>query len=348
MGGHVEGVLFGLGNPLLDIMATVTLDFLQKFGLNKEDCIISEEHSVLFDEMVSQFNVDYTPGGAALNSIRIAQWLIGVPKATTYIGCINTDRFGGILEEKVKSEGVRAIFQYDNSEPTGSCAVCLTDQNRSLVAYLGAARHFSINHLRKQEVRVWMEKAQYFYMGSFPLTVCPEAVLEVAQYAVDNDRLFVYNLSAPFLCKDYKEPMSAVLPYVDVLFGNQDEAVAYADAMQWELTDLKDIALLLARYKKENGKRGRIVICTQGAEPTLVVKDGRITEFPVIPIESSKIVDTNGAGDAFVGGFLAQLVQGGSVEDCIRSANYAANYVIQQSGCRLPDRPDFSRDSVGF
>jgi len=47
-------------------------------------------------------------------------------------------------------------------------------------------------------------------------------------------------------------------------------------------------------------------------------------------------------------GFLAQMVQGGALEDCVRSANYAANYIIQQSGCQLPDKPNFSRDSVGF
>jgi len=42
------------------------------------------------------------------------------------------------------------------------------------------------------------------------------------------------------------------------------------------------------------------------------------------------------------------MVQGGALEDCVRSANYAANYIIQQSGCQLPDKPNFSRDSVGF
>jgi len=47
-------------------------------------------------------------------------------------------------------------------------------------------------------------------------------------------------------------------------------------------------------------------------------------------------------------GFLAQMVQGGALEDCVRAANYAANYIIQQSGCQLPDKPNFSRDSVGF
>jgi len=35
--------------------------------------------------------------------------------------------------------------------------------------------------------------------------------------------------------------------------------------------------------------------------------EGVITEHPVIPIEKKDIVDTNGAGDAFVGGQLVKV-----------------------------------------
>ena len=35
--------------------------------------------------------------------------------------------------------------------------------------------------------------------------------------------------------------------------------------------------------------------------------DGKVTEYPVIPIKSADIVDTNGAGDAFVGGKFSFL-----------------------------------------
>ena len=48
---------------------------------------------------------------------------------------------------------------------------------------------------------------------------------------------------------------------------------------------------------------------TQGAQPTLVAQDGNVTEFPVLPIAPEEIVDSNGAGDAFVGGYLAQVVR---------------------------------------
>ena len=53
------------------------------------------------------------------------------------------------------------------------------------------------------------------------MTVCPDAMLEVAKFAAAHDRLFTMNLSAPFLCTDFKEQLSSLLPYVDILFGNE-------------------------------------------------------------------------------------------------------------------------------
>lgn len=48
------------------------------------------------------------------------------------------------------------------------------------------------------------------------------------------------------------------------------------------------------------------------------------------------------SGDAFVGGFLSQLVQEKPVEDCVRAGCYAANVVIQRSGCTYPPKPEFN------
>lgn len=45
---------------------------------------------------------------------------------------------------------------------------------------------------------------------------------------------------------------------------------------------------------------------TQGKEPTAIAVGGRVRLFPVIPVAADALVDTNGAGDAFVGGFLSQ------------------------------------------
>ncbi len=55
--------------------------------------------------------------------------------------------------------------------------------------------------------------------------------MEVAKYACSKNRFFVMNLSAPFLCQFFKDPLSEILEYVDILFGN--ESVSYETYFLW-------------------------------------------------------------------------------------------------------------------
>jgi len=133
----------------------------------------------------------------------------------------------------------------------------------------------------------------------------------VARDADLNGKTFMMNLSAPFLCEFYREAMLAVLPYVDILFGNETEADTFAKVNNFNTTDRKQIILKISEMEKINGKRKRIVVVTQGAEAVLVVKDGNVTEYPIIKLPEDKVVDTNGAGDAFVGGRYKQIIHKG-------------------------------------
>jgi adenosine kinase len=64
----------GLGNPLLDISANVDTAFLSKYGMKPNNAILAEEkHKSLYDEMVQKYNVEYIPGGATQNALRVAQ-----------------------------------------------------------------------------------------------------------------------------------------------------------------------------------------------------------------------------------------------------------------------------------
>ena len=60
--------------------------------------------------------------------------------------------------------------------------------------------------------------------------------------------------------------------------------------------------------------------------------DWIFSELPVSKLASDLIVDTNGAGDAFVGGFLAQLAKGKSTKEAIQCGLWAATEIIQVSG----------------
>jgi adenosine kinase len=46
--------------------------------------------------------------------------------------------------------------------------------------------------------------------------------MRVAQHAFENDRTYCINLSALFVTEFYRKELSQVLPYVDILFGNDE------------------------------------------------------------------------------------------------------------------------------
>ena len=111
---------------------------------------------------------------------------------------------------------------------------------------------------------------------------------------------------------------------------------------QYELNSYWDSILLqISRMPKVNGSRARTVVITQGADPTIVAINGKVQRFPALLVPKEKLVDTNGAGDAFVGGFLSQLVCGKELSECVRAGNYCASIIIQRSGCTFPDKPEF-------
>ncbi|XP_071440149.1 uncharacterized protein Adk2 isoform X2 [Hetaerina americana] len=338
-----EGLILGLGNPLLDMTIAANEEFLKKYDLKPNDAILAEEkHMPLYQEMVDKFEVDYSAGGATMNVLQVAQWIIGKPYTTVFMGCIGRDFFSNVLEDRAKEKGVIGRFQYDSEKSTGTCAVVLTNNgaNRSLCANLAAANCFTIDHLKKEENFKFVEMAKIYYISGFFLTVSPDSILEVANYALSKNRLFIMNLSAPFICQAFKEQMMAAFPYIDILFGNECEAAAFGKAQNMDITDLKELALMMSNLPKKNTNRSRIIIITQGGSPAIVAKDGCVQEYPVPQLPPEKIVDTNGAGDAFVGGFLAKLVCNKPIETCMRSAFYTATHVIQRVGCTCVGTPD--------
>ncbi|KAG0729663.1 Adenosine kinase [Chionoecetes opilio] len=145
------------------------------------------------------------------------------------------------------------------------------------------------------------------------------------------------NLSAPFLCEFFKEPMMKAFPYIDILFSNETEAAKFSEVQNFGLTDIKEIALKTAALPKKNSKRAA-PLSSPRAQTILSWPrvNGKVREFPVTRLAEEKLIDTNGAGDAFVGGFLAQLVQGQDVAECIKCGIWAATEIIQRPGCSFP------------
>ena len=68
-----------------------------------------------------------------------------------------------------------------------------------------------------------------------------------------------------------------------------------------------------------------------------------MNHYEVEKIENDLIVDTCGAGDAFVGGFLSQFYQDEEIETCVIAGIYLSREIVQRSGCKFPERFEFSK-----
>merc|ERR1712003_390460 len=343
MGFAAAMALLGMGNPLLDISAEVDQKLLEKYELKAGDAILAEEkHQPLFGEMTKMGNVQYIAGGATQNTIRVAQWMLQEPDATAYMGCIGKDENGEKLQKACSTDGVKALYMIDSTTPTGTCATLITGIERSLCTNLNAANNYKVEHCKEPANWQVVQNAKIIYSAGFFATVSPDAIKAASAEKAKGGGIYCMNLSAPFLMQvpPFKAVFVETLPFVDFLFGNETEALTWAETEGWETTDIKFIATRLSLIPSAKSRK-RTVVITQGCDPTIVCVNGQVTEFPVVVLPKEKLVDTNGAGDSYVGGFLAGLVKGLSAEECCKAGAYAASVIVQQSGCTFPGKPDY-------
>lgn len=237
-------------------------------------------------------------------------------------------------------DGLRMVLQKNPTVATGTCAVLINGGERSLVANLAAANTFTSAHLETEEAKDAVKKAQVVYTSGFFLTVSTDSILSVCKAIVDENKIYCLNLSAPFIVQFFGDQLASAMVYADFVFANESEAAIYGEVKGYG-SDLPTIALKIAAQPKASGCRPRTVVFTQGASATIVAREGKVTTYPVDALPANLLVDTNGAGDAFVGGFLSQLIQGKDISECVRAGHFASRTIIQRSGCTFPKECTF-------
>ncbi|KAI5292295.1 adenosine kinase [Ascosphaera acerosa] len=312
-----------LENPLLDIQGVGDEALLQKYGVKANDAILAEEkHMGLYEDLLQNHDAKLIAGGSVQNSARGAQYMLPAD-SVMYLGCIGNDKYGEILQKTCGEAGVHTEYRVDEAQPTGRCGVIITGHNRSMVTHLAAANEYKLDHLKQPRVWDLVAKGQVYYVGGYHLTVSVPAILAIAEEAAEKNKdsvarekesrpamlisgiayqTFVFNFSAPFLAQFFKDQLAQVLPYCDILLGNETEAAAVAENFGLGTSDVAEIAKKMVSWDKKNTQRSRIVVFTQGTDPTIVAwKDEQTGEVrtqatPVVAVKAEEICDTNGAG----------------------------------------------------
>lgn len=177
-----------------------------KYGLKMGDaCLAGPQHAGLYDELVKTFGdkVQYIAGGATQNSIRVAQWVSGQPGATAYIGAVGSDEYGTRLATCAQEDGVKTLYQVVADKPTGTCAVLVQNQERSLCANLAAAEALVASHIDTDAAASAIKSATVVYNAGFPLTHDGGAAIATAlgKSCAEAGKVYCTNLSAPFICQ---------------------------------------------------------------------------------------------------------------------------------------------------
>lgn len=333
-------LIVSIGNPLLDIQVDSSEGpaYLEKYDLKSNDAILAEDkHAPIYDDIVANAKVTYVAGGAAQNAARAAAYVLPA-KSVAYIGSVGDDDLKNTLQKANEAEGVISAYQVQPSpSKTGACAVILSGHDRSLVTTLRAAEQFTSSHLASEDIAALLSGAKYFYIEGYFLTHGIESALEVAKTASSKGKTVALNLSAPFIPQFFKVQLEELLPHVDILIGNESEAGAYAQAAGLGDTELGAVAQTLASMPKSNASRPRTVIITQGADSTLVATSSAAgtKTYPVPKLSGDKIVDTNGAGDMFAGGFIGALALGKSQDKAIEVGHKLGQMCVGQIGPKL-------------
>ncbi|CCW60752.1 unnamed protein product [Phytomonas sp. EM1] len=344
------------GHPLLDMMANVDEEFLSKYDIQPGSVSLARpEQLPLFDHLVDgNINVDYVPGGSAMNTARTFSW-IRPDILISYVGALGKDRFSSILNVALSQANVVPLFEEHATKPTGTCAGLVFEKERSLVANLGAAVELSLQHFKNADVQRSIKMASLYYAEGFFLNTVssPHGLLAVAEHSKQYGKIFCFNLSAPYISVAFRDHIAALMPYIDYIFGSEEDVLAYAAArwpqdygtIQREDQDahIRSATSRISQLPSLTGKR--TVIATRGAMSTIIASGENVMEVEVSPVPESEIVDLNGAGDAFVGGFLAQLIT--SIDDVdanhiarsVSVGHKAARNCIQHNGATLGGHP---------
>jgi fructokinase len=237
--------------------------------------------------------LDGHPGGGPYNVARTIGRL-GQPVA--YLGRISTDGFGRRLRQELEDDGVstRAVIATD--APT---TLALAELDAAGAAqYHFYAAHTSAPGLTIPEASAALpERMAAFYLGTLGLVLEPIAsTLEALVQRLDDETLVALDPNCrPATLEDpaaFRGRLNRLLARTDVVKVSEDD-------LAWLAPDGDPVTAARDLLAQDDA----VALITLGGAGAMVVTATKAIEVRSPPVE---VVDTIGAGDAFIGAFLAQ------------------------------------------
>jgi ribokinase len=274
------------------------------------------------------------PGGKGSNQA-VAAARAGAP--TRFIGAVGRDAFAATAAAFHRREHIDSHLIHKSTQPTATAGIIVNraGENQIVVA-MGAS-----GHLRSKDV------PRALLRGASVVVAQHEASLETnARVFRTARKLGAKTVLNPAPMRSDFDP--AILHQVDVLIPNENEFVALVQLLPATASLLRKAAFNASGKFGVDSLPGLPAhalqeLCRAFAVPVVIVTLGQRGCFVSLaergehlPAHAVEVVDSTGAGDAFVGGFAAGLVKfKGDAILAARFANAVAALSVTKFGTSL-------------
>jgi len=237
------------------------------------------------------------PGG---NPVNVAVYTVRLGGAASYTGVVGTDAYGARMREAIAGKGVDVSHLRSQPGATAISHVELVNGDRVFGDYEeGVMADFRMT----EEDLDFLAGHDLVVTGLWGHTAPDLPKLKARGVPVAFD----------FSDKPADAAVELALPYVDYAFFSHDGT-------------LEEVRAFL-RAAHEKGPR--LAVATRGEQGSVAFDGSRFYEYGIVPCS---VVDTMGAGDSFIAGFLYGLLRGGSIPDCMAQGAACSSVTLQYSG----------------
>jgi len=285
-------------------------------GLMVYDVIIKPVEKSMFDiDTVRLETLKTTSGGDALNAaINMAKLGIKVG----LIGKVGNDPFGEYLINRARKYGVITDGVKVAQEHTTSTSIVMVENSAERhFAYYGKTNDSLCIHDIDMDL---LAKARFVHVGScmslkgLEYSGIAELFKKAGSLCKTTSMDVTWDVEGKWL-----EKIEDALYHTDIFMPSYDEAKA--------ITGLEELEQMKDFFKKYGIKVLVVKLGSEGCYVTDFRNEYRIKTFNNVPV-----VDTTGAGDAFVSGFLTGMSKGWNIYSCGLFGNAVASNCVMEFG----------------
>jgi ribokinase len=282
-------------------------------GSINQDFVLKVERRARPGETVTDAVLSTHNGGKGANQAAAAA-LLGASVA--FLGRVGDDGFGGPLVRALEEKGVNtALIEEARGKSTGTAFITVTaDGENAITVAPGANRSLTPQDVEDARGEIGASRVLVAQME-----IPRETVRRAVEVAGEEGTRVVINLAPPF------EVPRAVLEGLDPLVVNEHEAAFLLGEKVEGVRGARDAAPRLLSL----GPKSAII--TVGENGAVFAEDGTVEH---VPAPRAEVVDTTGAGDAFVGALAFRLARGDTMEAAVSYAVRAGAAAVAKEGAQ--------------